>query len=324
MRDIIFQEIRECNRTISQITDVNEKENGNQKLVAIVEKMCELVDIGRKEGLLALEDAANDTEDVFNGKYLKSMLLLIVDGTAPEVLEEICTAKYFSANLTGYEALHYLIMMFGSLALQQGEQPRIIEEKLLSLIPDEAVEIYCKEKAEQEENNTESGVHLLEQYYNGEIAAKPGDEYYFQLKATDYAIRSLDDRAIQRVLREVENSDLELAMKGLSGEVRHRLFDNLSNNLALLIAEDLEFMGPVRLKDISASVVKILNVISELTNSGEIACADSDVLCLFAKIFAFSDKKQTEQEEVESDICKLMKEYNSMSHKIVNMPWQES
>lgn len=324
MRDIIFQELRECNRTISQINDANEKENGNQKLVAIVEKMCELVGIGRKEGLLALEDAANDTEDVFNGKYLKFMLLLIVDGTAPEVLEEICTAKYFSANLTGYEALHYLIMMFGSIALQQGEQLRIIEEKLLALIPDDAAEIYRRKKAEHEDDKAESGVHLLEQYYNGDVAAKLGDEYYFELKATDYAIRSLDNREIQRVLREVENSDLELAMKGLSGEARHKLFDNLSNNLALMIAEDLEFMGSVRLKDISAAVVKILNVIIQLINSGEVACADGEVLNLFAKIFAFSDKKAAEQEEVESDICKLMREYNSMSHKAVNMPWHES
>ena len=53
----------------------------------------------------------------------------------------------------------------------------------------------------------------------------------------------LDDRAIQRVLRDVENSDLGLALKGANEQVQNAIFNNLSKRLAVMIKEDMEFMG---------------------------------------------------------------------------------
>lgn len=137
MRDIIFQELRECNRKISHINVMEERKKNTEILTDVVETMYKLSMIAKKEGLLALEEAAYGFENLYNGKYLKSMILLIVDGTSPDLVEEICTARYFAANLLGYEALHYLIMMFGGLAIQAGENPRVIEEKLLALLPTE-------------------------------------------------------------------------------------------------------------------------------------------------------------------------------------------
>ena len=58
----------------------------------------------------------------------------------------------------------------------------------------------------------------------------------------------LDDRAIQRVLRDVDNSDLGVALKGANDEVQAAIFKNLSSRLAAMIKEDMEFMGPVRRK----------------------------------------------------------------------------
>ena len=60
----------------------------------------------------------------------------------------------------------------------------------------------------------------------------------------------LDDRAIQRVLRDVDNSDLGVALKGANDEVQAAIFKNLSTRLAAMIKEDMEFMGPVRMKDV--------------------------------------------------------------------------
>lgn len=330
MRDIIFQELRECNKMIEQTNDLQKRKEGNKILIEIIEKMCELTNIVRKEGLLALEEAAYDLDDVFYGKYLKSMIMLIVDGTDPELVEELSTARYFSANLSGYEALHYLVMMFGGLSIQAGENPRIIEEKLLSLVPEEVAEMYRQKQNEPCENKQEQEIGLnldiLEEYYSGGIAAVPGDEHYFQIKVADYAIKSLDDRGIQRVLRDVDNRDLSLAMKGLSGEVRHRIFDNLSRRLAVMIAEDMEFMGPVRMRDVASAIMKIFSAVIKLINFGEVTSADGEALCLFAKIFdaAEDDAMNQKIEEAESDLYKLMKEYNSSSHKIINAPWKNS
>ena len=72
----------------------------------------------------------------------------------------------------------------------------------------------------------------------------------------------LDDRAIQRVLRDVENADLELALKSSNEEVQNVIFKNLSKRLASMIKEDIEFMGPVRMKDVEEAQQKIVNIIS--------------------------------------------------------------
>ena len=80
----------------------------------------------------------------------------------------------------------------------------------------------------------------------------------------------LDDRAIQRVLRDVENSDLAIALKGSNAEVQNAIFNNLSKRLAAMIKEDMEFMGPVRMKDVEEAQQKIVNIIRKLEDAAEI------------------------------------------------------
>ncbi len=80
----------------------------------------------------------------------------------------------------------------------------------------------------------------------------------------------LDDRAIQRVLREVDNSDLSIALKGANEEVQNVIFKNLSKRLAAMIKEDMEFMGPVRMKDVEEAQQKIVGVIRKLEDAGDI------------------------------------------------------
>ena len=80
----------------------------------------------------------------------------------------------------------------------------------------------------------------------------------------------LDDRAIQRVLRDVDNNDLEIALKGANEQVQTAIFNNLSKRLATMIKEDMEFMGPVRMKDVEEAQQKIVNIIRKLEDAGEI------------------------------------------------------
>ncbi|MCI9416442.1 MAG: flagellar motor switch protein FliG [Eubacterium sp.] len=83
-------------------------------------------------------------------------------------------------------------------------------------------------------------------------------------------IMLLDDRAIQRVLRDVDNNDLSVALKGANEDVQSTIFKNLSKRLAAMIKEDMEFMGPVRMKDVEEAQQKIVGVIRKLEDSGEI------------------------------------------------------
>lgn len=83
-------------------------------------------------------------------------------------------------------------------------------------------------------------------------------------------ILSLDDKSIQRVLREVDNNELAVALKGSNEEVQNVIFNNLSKRLAAMIREDMDYMGPVRLKDVEESQQRIVNIIRKLEDSSEI------------------------------------------------------
>lgn len=83
-------------------------------------------------------------------------------------------------------------------------------------------------------------------------------------------ILTLDSRSIQRFLRDVENNQLAVALKGATEEVQKVIFSNMSKRLSEMIKEDIEFMGPVRLKDVEEAQQKIVNVIRKLEDAGEI------------------------------------------------------
>ncbi|MCT4633770.1 MAG: flagellar motor switch protein FliG [Firmicutes bacterium] len=83
-------------------------------------------------------------------------------------------------------------------------------------------------------------------------------------------IISLDSVSIQRFIREIDNSDLSVALKGSTEEVREIIFTNMSKRMAEMLREDMEFMGPVRLRDVEEAQQKIVNVIRKLEEAGEI------------------------------------------------------
>ena len=83
-------------------------------------------------------------------------------------------------------------------------------------------------------------------------------------------ITLLDDRSLQMVLREVENKDLSLALKGVPNEVANKVFKNMSKRAADMLREEIEFMGPVRIRDVEEAQQKIVNIIRKLEDSGEI------------------------------------------------------
>ncbi|WP_371368968.1 Flagellar motor switch protein FliG [Sporomusa rhizae] len=80
----------------------------------------------------------------------------------------------------------------------------------------------------------------------------------------------LDDRSLQLVLREIDNKDLALALKATSGEVANKIYKNISKRAAEMLKEEIEYMGPVRIRDVEESQQKIVNNIRRLEESGEI------------------------------------------------------
>jgi len=83
-------------------------------------------------------------------------------------------------------------------------------------------------------------------------------------------ITLLDNRSVQQVLKEVDQKELAIALKGASEEVRDKIFGNMSKRASDMVKEDMEFMGPVRLRNVEESQQRIVSIIRRLEEAGEI------------------------------------------------------
>ena len=86
-------------------------------------------------------------------------------------------------------------------------------------------------------------------------------------------ITVLSDAAIQQVVRQVETQQLALALKTASEEVKNKILGNMSQRASDMLEEDMEYMGPVRVREVEEAQQNIVNVIRSLEESGEIIIA---------------------------------------------------
>jgi flagellar motor switch protein FliG len=149
------------------------------------------------------------------------------------------------------------------------EVEAILEQKLASLVNQDYTIIGGVDSVVEILNSVDRGTekHIMEslEIEEPELA----DEIRKKMFVFE-DILLLDDRSIQRVLRDVDNNDLGIALKAANEQVQNAVFNNLSKRLATMIKEDMEFMGPVRMKDVEEAQQKIVNIIRKLEDSGEI------------------------------------------------------
>ena len=88
-------------------------------------------------------------------------------------------------------------------------------------------------------------------------------------------ITEMDDRSVQKMLRELDNEDVAKALKGADEAIQEKIFQNMSRRAAAMLREDMEFMGPVRESDVYEAQRKVLDVIRQLEETGEIVLARS-------------------------------------------------
>ena len=149
------------------------------------------------------------------------------------------------------------------------EVEKVLEQKLASLVNQDYTIVGGVDAIVEILNSVDRGTerHIMEtlEVEEPELA----DEIRKKMFVFE-DILSLDDRSIQRVLREVDNNELAVALKGSNEEVQNLIFSNLSKRLATMIREDMDFMGPVRMKDVEEAQQKIVNIIRKLEDSAEI------------------------------------------------------
>lgn len=152
------------------------------------------------------------------------------------------------------------------------EVERVLERKLSSIAPQEMTSAggvkSVVEIINRVDRGTEKTIMEALEVQDPELA-----EEIKKLMFVFEDIVMIDNRSVQRVLREVESQDLALALKGASSEVAQKIFSNMSSRAAEMLKEDIEFMGPVRLRDVEEAQQRIVNVIRRLEETGEIVIA---------------------------------------------------
>jgi len=83
----------------------------------------------------------------------------------------------------------------------------------------------------------------------------------------------VDDKGIQRILREVDKKDLAMSMKVSEEKLKQKIFSNMSERAQELLKEELQYMGPVRLKDVEMAQTRIVEIVKQLEDQGEIVVA---------------------------------------------------
>lgn len=149
------------------------------------------------------------------------------------------------------------------------EVERVLEKKLSTLVTEDYTSVGGIDSIVEILNAVDRGTerHIMEtlEVEDTELAEEIRKKMFvFE------DILTLDSRSIQRVLRDVENDDLAKALKGSNEEVQNAIFSNLSKRLAGMIKEDMDYMGPLRLRDVEESQQKIVTIIRKLEDSGEI------------------------------------------------------
>ena len=278
----------------NKCNEINSSEKNPQMISKVIEAydcICDFANMGRKEGLLALEEAAENLDLNDDTKRLFfEQITLVVDGTEPELVKNMGANRCVSCNLTSYEGLINLMYVYGSLMIQAGNNLFIVERMLKSMMPksilEELQKLECQNALPKALREEEDKVEAL-----CKDDKEIDDKDHSVTAETAKALILLSDKDIQRLLRETDISTLALAMKGMPGKARARLFENMSSRLSLLVAEHMSYMGPVRLKDVEEDCVRMMKTMLNLHDRCEIEDYDFSILKVVIDMFDTAEEE---------------------------------
>lgn len=229
------------------------------KVIAAAKEIMKLADIARKNGLLILESMAETTDS----DLLRQLILLVVDGTNPDMVVEIGTNFYWTEAPDGADAMAEYMYLRGMLSIQNGDNPRTLDLILASLMP---AELHAEYQAQMEVLHQSEEVdklfHIHPTFQDSEI--------WESIRDLEETFSRLPNRCIQRVLREIDNMDLAVCIYVIEQDTRKKILANISTALANAIMEDVALCASVSEKEVAARVTKVMHTVSTLQEAGEI------------------------------------------------------
>lgn len=229
-----------------------------QECLALIRRIVELTEIAKREGLLALEDKLVDEDWPF---LLKTGVQLVVDGTYPGIVRTIVERFIIVGDYRGKELLARCIMLEGVLAIQQGDIPRIVNEKLMAFLGED---FYEQDRSETEREWEEG----FEGFIEGMRGKPPVSEIPLKL---GQELVVMEDRSIQKILRKVDSHPLARFLACSSGDVKAKIYRNMSKNAVMHLEEDIRYTGDCLEAQARKAQTILQSIITKLREAGEIS-----------------------------------------------------
>ena len=302
MNNIFYNELRKCCKEM-----YGDREN-SEKISRVIEAYDRAIlfsDIARKKGLLALEEASErlDLNDATQ-EFLFQSIMLVVDGTDPDLVTEIGLNRIVANSFSSFEGFVVLMYYKAALMIQSGVNPRDIEEYLKSLMPDFARKVLSQKELAKASKEIEDDKELILALCKDDKEINEKDHSI--VNQTAMTLMELSDREMQRLLRDTDNIDSIMVMKGLPGKARARIFDNVSNRLGIMLAKDMLYMGPVRMKDVEEACVTIMKTVIKLEERGEIVSHDFAILKVVIDMYETAQKENNELKEKYKELHEMI------------------
>ncbi|MGM0507746.1 MAG: flagellar motor switch protein FliG [Fusobacteriota bacterium] len=273
-KDKVFEEFNELmvaqqyisQGGISYAKDILEKAMGEDRALSVIKKLTSSLQVKPFDFIQRTE--SRQILNFISGEHPQTIALIISylsAEKAAQIISEIPEDKQS-------EIAKRIALMDRTSPEMIREVERVLERKISSIAGEDYTSTGGLESVVDILNNVDRGTEktILESLEDQE--PELAEEIKKQMFVFE-DITLLDDPGIQLVLRKVENKDLSLALKGSSEEVKEKILANMSKNASERLRDDMEYMGPVRVKDVEEAQQKIVNSIRKLEDQGEIVIA---------------------------------------------------
>lgn len=225
-------------------------------LFHIIHAMMELVFAANKEGLLALEEAAQSIPSGIRFyQDIQTAVSIVYSGAEPEDLIEMLTSRYWSKNLQGEDALIYYMVILSVVRIQDGISAWQLEQLLTACLPEGSMAAYevCKKHQKDSEHEPDE----LDRLFNCDSNVGEGGILIVK-RLLEEKIEYADEKELKKVIRNASESDLLISLKGLSIPAKKKLLSVIPEYKAKEYAGRCEYMGPVRQTDVVASMAELI------------------------------------------------------------------
>ena len=227
-----------------------------KECMALVTEIVSMANKAKRNGLLSLVHEAEETPHFL----LRKGLQLVLEGVSPEIVKKTLQYYILAGKYSGKALLERCLIMEGVTAIQNGINPTVIKELLLSLFGEDASTDYEFENGDHRGNRLNAFYKKIEKdRATTPLGAKLG-----------HTIMQLNDRSIQQCLKEISTVDLARAVKGIEGKAQIKVFKNLPKRSAAILQETVEHLDLMRESEMNDAQERVLLIISDLQEQGDV------------------------------------------------------